>query len=118
MSANEIKGDEYVISHNPDNHTIAFSGTIRLQTAEDYAPITNLLQSAHDQAGKGKLTLDFRHLQFLNSSGINAISKFIISARKADKVSVIVLGSQEIYWQQKSLTNLTKLWPKVQVDVA
>ncbi len=117
MSGNEIKGDEYVIGHNDSTHVVSFSGTIRLQTTEDYAPIASLLQQAHDAAGKGRLTLDFRQLQFLNSSGINAISKFVITARKEDKISLVVMGSQEIYWQQKSLANLSKLWPKVQVDV-
>ncbi|KAF0106720.1 MAG: hypothetical protein FD146_2312 [Anaerolineaceae bacterium] len=117
MAVQEIKGDEYVIEHNDSSHVVGFKGTIRLQTTDDYAPITDLLQKAHGAAGKGKLTLDFRQLQFLNSSGINAISKFVIAARKEDKVSMVVLGSQDIYWQQKSLSNLSKLWSKVQVDI-
>ena len=41
----------------------------------------------------------------------------LIAARKQEKISLVVLGSQEIYWQQKSLSNLSRLWPKVQVDV-
>ena len=117
MAVQEIKGDEYVIEHNDSSHVVSFKGTIRLQTTDDYAPINGLLQKAHNAAGKGKLTLDFRQLQFLNSSGINAISKFVIAARKEDKVSMVVLGNQDIYWQQKSLSNLSKLWPKVQVDI-
>jgi hypothetical protein len=117
MAVKEIKGDEYVIEHNDSSHVVSFKGTIRLQTTDDYAPINDLLLKAHTEAGKGKLTLDFRQLQFLNSSGINAISKFVITARKAEMVNLVVLGSQDIYWQQKSLSNLSKLWPKVQVDV-
>jgi hypothetical protein len=117
MAVKEIKGDEYTIEYDDANHTVCFRGTIRLQTTEDYAPIADLLQSSHDAAGNGKLTMDFRQLQFLNSSGINAVSKFVIAARKQDKITLLVLGSQEIYWQQKSLSNLSKLWPKVQVDV-
>ena len=117
MAVKEIKGDEYVIEHNDSSHVVCFKGTIRLQTTDDYIPIAELLQAAHDATGNGKLTLDFRQLQFLNSSGINAVSKFVISARKQEKISLLVLGSQDIYWQQKSLANLSKLWPKVQVDV-
>jgi len=117
MAVQEIKGQEYVIEYNDSSHVISFRGTIRLQTTDDYAPITNLLQEAHHAAGTGKITLDFRQLEFLNSSGINAICKFVIASRKADKVSIVVIGNQEIYWQQKSLSNLSKLWPKVRVDV-
>jgi hypothetical protein len=117
MAVKEIKGDEYTIEYDDTSLTICFQGTIRLQTTEDYMPIADLLQSAHDATGNGKLTLDFRQLQFLNSSGINAVSKFVIAARKQEKIALVVLGSQEIYWQQKSLANLSKLWPKVQVTV-
>lgn len=117
MAAKEIKGDEYNIEHKEAEKTVIFKGTIRLQTTDDYAPITELLMKAQEAVGKGQLTLDFRQLQFLNSSGINAISKFVIAARNEDKIDLIVLGSQEIYWQQKSLANLSKLWPKVQVII-
>ena len=117
MPVKEITGDEYAIEHNDASHVVSFKGTIRLQTTEDYIPIVDLLQAAHDSAGTDKLTLDFRQLQFLNSSGINVISKFVIAARKQDKINLAVLGSQDIYWQQKSLSNLSRLWPKVQVNV-
>ena len=117
MAVKEIKGQEYQIEYNDASHVVSFGGTIRLQTTEDYVPISEMLQTAHNEAGTGKLTLDFRKLEFLNSSGINAISKFVIASRKANKVSMLVIGSQEIYWQSKSLSNLSKLWPKVQVNV-
>ena len=117
MAVTEIKGDEYTIEHNDSSHVVSFKGTIRLQTMEDYTPVVDLLQNAHNMAGTGKLTLDFRQLQFLNSSRINAVSKFVIAARKQEKINLVVLGSQDIYWQQKSLSNLSRLWPKVQVDV-
>lgn len=117
MAVTEITGAEYAIEHNDASHVISFKGTIRLQTTEDYTPIVDLLQTAHDTVGTDKLTLDFRQLQFLNSSGINVVSKFVIAARKQDKIALVVLGSQDIYWQQKSLSNLSRLWPKVQVDV-
>lgn len=117
MAVKQIKGDEYVVEYNNEEHAISFIGTIRLQTVDDYAPIANLLMEAHAGADQGKLTLDFRQLQFLNSSGINAVSKFVITARKDEKVDLVVLGSEEIYWQQKSLSNLSKLWSKVKVEI-
>ncbi len=117
MASEQIKSDEYTVEYDSETHSVAFRGTIRLQTSDDYAPITELLQRAHEAAASTRMTLDFRQLQFLNSSGISMISKFVIGARKQDRVTMVVLGNREIYWQQKSLGNLQKLWPKVQIEI-
>jgi hypothetical protein len=118
MAIEQITSDEYTVEYDSETHTVALRGTIRLQSTEDYAPVTELLQQAHAAAAGSRLTVDFRQLQFLNSSGISMISKFVINARKQDSVSMLVLGNQEIYWQQKSLINLQKLWPKVQIEIS
>lgn len=117
MASEQIKNDEFAVEYDSEAHSVAFQGTIRLQTSDDYAPVTALLQRAHEAAAGGQMTLDFRHLQFLNSSGISMISKFVIGARKQDRSTLLVLGNREIYWQQKSLGNLQKLWPKVQIEI-
>jgi len=119
MSVNKIEREGYFIEYNKDTQLVVFTGTIRLQTAAEYAPVMELLNKAHDEtfaAGKS-LTLDFRQLQFLNSSGINTISRFVIFARKQNKTMLTVLGSADIYWQKKSLTNLQRLWSKVQIQI-
>jgi hypothetical protein len=118
MASTQITGDEYLAEYIAETHTVAFQGTVRLQSSDDYAPLMEMLQQAHAAASGAKLTLDFRQLQFLNSSGISMISKFVIGARKQDLVTLVVLGNQEIYWQQKSLGNLQKLWPKVQIEIS
>jgi len=119
MAVQQIKGDDYVMGYDQDSNHVSFSGTIRLQSAEDYAPMTVLLQTAHDHAAgkQAVLTLDFGSLQFLNSSGINMISKFVIAARKENRIAMKVLGNKEIYWQQKSLMNLQKLWASVEIQI-
>jgi hypothetical protein len=117
MVDSQIKGDEYSVEYLSDGQRVAFHGTMRLQSSDDYAPISELLQQAQAAAVGARLTLDFRQLQFLNSSGISMISKFVIGARKQDQMTLLVLGNREIYWQQKSLGNLQKLWPKVQIEI-
>ena len=118
MTIQVLTGEDYAVQHDPETKEISFSGSIRLQTMDDYAPIRELLESAIDAAGSGAtVLLDFQNLRFLNSSGINTISRFVIHARKQDDVMLKVLGNQEIYWQQKSLTNLQRLWPKIQIDI-
>ena len=118
MTIETVTGEEYSLEYNDGNQSINFVGTIRLQSTTEYEPIMNLLQKAHDETETGgTLQLDFRQLRFLNSSGINTISRFVISSRKQNKVNLYVLGNQDIYWQMKSLTNLQKLWPKVQIEI-
>ncbi|MBN1875084.1 MAG: hypothetical protein JXA33_12700 [Anaerolineae bacterium] len=118
MTVQEINGEGYTVEYNDGTHAVQLMGTIRLQTTDEYAPLTQLLQKAHDDTGAADtLRLDFRQLQFLNSSGINMISKFVIAARKQNKINLVILGNQEIYWQKKSLSNLQKLWPKIQIDI-
>ena len=118
MSVETITGEEYSVEYNPNTQAVTFIGSMRLRTADEYEPINQLLHQAHDATPEGEtLALDFSELKFLNSSGINVVSRFVIAARKAAKVNMVVKGSQEIYWQKKSLTNLQRLWPKVKIDI-
>ena len=118
MTIETINGEGYSLEYNDGTQSVSFVGTIRLQSTEEYGAITQMLQKAHEETESGEtLNLDFRQLRFLNSSGINSVSRFVLSARKEDKVLLKVLGNQDIYWQSKSLTNLQKLWPKVQVEI-
>lgn len=113
----ELKGEDYLVSFNEPKHTVEFFGTIRLRDSSDYKSISDILETAHGKA-ESELVLDFRNLQFLNSAGINTISKFVITARSFDSVLLTVLGNEQISWQQKSLKNLQKLWPKVQITIS
>lgn len=118
MTIEGVKGAEYSVEYSAGTNTVAFIGTIRLQTTDEYAPIMELLQAVHGSLEADQtMGMDFRQLRFLNSSGINTISRFIITARKADSVGINILGNQDIYWQQKSLKNLQRLWPKVQIEI-
>jgi hypothetical protein len=112
----EIKGEDYLVTYNESRNTVEFFGTIRLRDSSDYSTISDLLDTAHGKATVA-LVLDFRNLNFLNSAGINTISKFVITARRADTVTLKVVGNSQISWQQKSLKNLQKLWPKVQIEI-
>lgn len=63
------------------------------------------------------MTLDLRELAFLNSSGISMLSKFVLSVRKKKGVQLVVLGSNDMPWQGKSLKNLEKLLPGVKLEI-
>jgi hypothetical protein len=57
------------------------------------------------------LTIDLQALTFLNSSGINMLSKFVIKVRQQPGTRMVIVGSQMVPWQGKSLKNLQRLMP-------
>src|SRR3954468_24006536 len=110
----EIKTAEYQVW--AENETVYFEGTMRLGGTESYAPINELLNEAL-AANPQELTLDLTGLEFLNSSGINLLAKFTIAVRKQGGVVLTVHGSHRIPWQGKSLPNLKKLYPELQLVI-
>lgn len=111
----EIKHQDYQVSYNEEDATIACSGSFRLQSSE-YEPIMGMLNDIADKA-PSNLILDVRKLQFLNSSGINTLSKFVLRVRKNNVSQVLVKGTNEFPWQKKSLSNLQKLLPTLELEL-
>ena len=113
----EIIGEGYKVFHISEENTVKMEGSIRLRDTKAYQDISDLLQRAFDQSTQG-ITLDVRRLEFLNSSGINTVSKFVLYARKIADPSrkIVCVGSESIYWQKKSLQNLKRLWSEVQLS--
>jgi hypothetical protein len=110
----EIKTKEYRVWR--EEATIHYEGTMRLSGTEAYAPILELM----DDVLKSKpetIILDVTELEFLNSSGINLLAKFTIEVRKQPDVGMAVKGSTRIPWQSKSLPNLKKLYPAVELTI-
>ncbi len=108
----EIKGEDYAVWYEAETATILCKGSLRLSSMEDYAPIIQLLSDVTDQE-PAMMTLDLRRLEFLNSSGINVLSKFVIKVRQKGSIQIAVRGSQETPWQVKSLKNLQRLMPSL-----
>ncbi len=112
----EITHDDYVVRYDPATATVVCQGSFRLQGSEEYAPILQLLTEAAD-AKPATLVLDLRALRFLNSSGINTLSKFVLQVRKHNASQVVVKGSSQFPWQQKSLKNFQRLLPGLQLEI-
>ena len=111
----DISHDDYQVQYDEAASTVRCSGSFRLH-GDEYKPVLDLLTHAAD-AKPPRLTLDVRELQFLNSSGINTLSKFVLQVRKHNASQVVVQGSTRYPWQEKSLKNLQRLLPALTLDI-
>ncbi|GET39744.1 slr1659 superfamily regulator [Microseira wollei] len=108
----EIRTEHYSIYYDKLTETAIFNGSLRLSGIEEYYPIVQLLNDLAEQQ-PSTITLNLRQLDFLNSSGINVLSKFVIKVREKGNIQMVVLGSNEVPWQGKSLKNLQRLMPSL-----
>lgn len=109
-----IEGENYALEWDPATRTAALKGILRLNGLAEYAPIAKFLS---DAVPAGSMTLNLQGLNFLNSSGIAMLSKFIIEIRNRKTVDLSVVGSKDVAWQGKSLANLSKLMPVLRIDM-
>jgi len=97
-----------------DNNTVLFKGALRLSGMEDYAPILDMLKGTLLNP-PAPIVLDLRDLDFLNSSGITMLSRFVIEARDRADINLYFLASESVPWHARSLKNLQRLMPALMV---
>ena len=112
----EIKSEDYQVIGDVANASVTFNGALRLRGMREYAPIMQLLDEVA-AAATDAVTLNLQDLHFLNSSGINMLFRFVIQMRDQATCQVIVIGSAQSPWQTKSLPNLQRLMPALQLEL-
>ena len=112
-----INGDSYEIRLEEDKATISFKGALRLSGTDDYGPILEMLKGTLMNPAM-PIVLDFRELDFLNSSGITMFSRFVIEARDRSGVNLHFLASEAIPWHARSLKNLQRLMPTLEIQMS
>ncbi|NEQ66196.1 MAG: hypothetical protein F6K21_11960 [Symploca sp. SIO2D2] len=116
MSVQEIKGEDYVVRYDADSVSVSFQGELALGGPKEYAPINELLSEIADSSPE-EITIDLKGLAFLNSSGISMLSKFVLGLRKKKDIQLVILGSNDMPWQGKSLKNLQKFLPSLRLEM-
>lgn len=110
----EVCGEDYRVTYDSTTATVLCQGSFRLYGVAGYEPIAELLNHVADQQPE-TITLNLKELEFLNSSGINTISKFIIRVRNYNTSALVITGNRDVSWQSKSLENLQRLMPALKV---
>jgi len=105
----KLSGENYKISHSKEDNRVIFDGTLRLRGLDEYQEISDVLEACIDE--NKILIIDLKKLDFLNSSGIAMLSRFVITLRKKTGITLNIEGSSHIPWQGKSLKNLQRLMP-------
>lgn len=80
----EIQSENYHIDYDPQTMVINFRGSFRLNGMKDYGPIIEFLNKVAAEEPP-LIILDLQKLEFLNSSGISMLSRFIINVTKKTK---------------------------------
>ena len=110
----EIESKNYKVIYDETSHNIVFDGSLRLNGSAEYASISELLNNVARQEPE-KIVLDLKNLKFLNSSGISILSRFVINVRKRQNIQMLIIGAKQNPWQGKSLKNLQRLMPSLQL---
>jgi hypothetical protein len=112
----KCQDEKYLVEFIAEENTIKFTGSLRLNGLAEYAPILEVLDYSIETASS-QLILDLQALDFLNSSGISVLSKFVIKLRNHKNIDLTIIGSQKIPWQSKSLKNLQRLMPSLTLEI-
>ena len=112
----EIESKNYKVIYDEASHNIIFDGSLRLNGSAEYASISELLNNVAQKEPE-KIVLDLKKLKFLNSSGISILSRFVINVRKRQNIQMLVIGAKQNPWQGKSLKNLKRLMPSLELEM-
>ncbi len=111
-----VEEKEFSVSFNEARRVIRFQGSMRLRNAKDFDSIKRLLNDAR-AFNYPQLTLDFRKLEYCNSSGLGIFAQFVVAAKKTARTQLVLRGSSEHHWQTRSLRTLERIWTDIKVVI-
>ncbi|MCB9796160.1 MAG: hypothetical protein H6741_25975 [Alphaproteobacteria bacterium] len=90
------------------------SGIMRLVSPAAYRAELTPVAERIEAGGDAPFEFDVAGLQFLNSSGITALSRLVLAARKV-KLPLVFIIDEGVLWQKKTLPSLAKLYPGMEL---
>lgn len=112
----EVAGDDYSVKFDEASSVIVFTGSLRLCGTKGYTEIADCLDNIIE-LDKEQVTIDLKALDFLNSTGITTISKFIIKTKNKGVTQLVINGNNDITWQKKTLKHLLRLMPTLTLEM-
>ncbi len=112
----EIKGENFNIFYDRNSKVINFTGRVRLRGLQEYTVVFDLFDKVIE-INANSITLNLQHLELINSSGIDMLSKFIITTRKKKTVQINIIGSNALTWQVRLLKNFQRLMPSLKYEL-
>lgn len=108
--------DEYSIDLDAAGTSARIAGILRLASPIAYGPVFQGIQAALS-AKPASYRLDISKLSFMNSSGITALSRTVMTARQHD-VPMVCVVNDSFPWQRKTLSTLQRIHPKLDLQSA
>ncbi len=112
----EIKGENFNIFYDSNTKVVNFTGRVRLRGLQEYTVVFDLFDKVVE-INANLISIDLQNLELINSSGIDMLSKFIITTRKKKTVQIMIIGSSANSWQAKLLKNLQRLMPSLKYEL-
>lgn len=109
MRLTNEKGD-YCVAYDAETGTISCEGLFAFRGSEGYRMIAEVFEKAVEDIPVA-VTLDIRHLEYLNCSGIAAIGGLIINTREKGAEKLKVRCSREYPWQKRCFGAISKFMP-------
>jgi hypothetical protein len=91
VNSMDLKSEDYSIQYDEATQTITCQGALRLAELGEYAPLSQLLNSVLEQ-------------------------KFVLKVRQEGTIRMIIQATKSIPWHEKSLKNLQRLMPSLQLE--
>lgn len=122
IEACEKESAKIEVEDNSDGVTVLFHGKINMQNpGAIFGPYFDELHHKIVDNDIKNVTADFTDLQFLNSSGLKSIIRWIMSDAalpEENQYTINILYNKEIGWQETSLTTFKDLVPDLVEDEA
>ena len=91
-------------------------GVLRLESVDSYDLVFGPARAGLTPP-QARYTLDVTGVSLMNSSGIRALANLVLLA-KQHGATLIILGSQAVAWQRKTMASLSALYDRLEIRLA